>query len=90
MLALLAPHARTLIITQGCYNAQDPVALAAIARTLHGDVRTEPNAARAVEMGLALAGSGGSMLVAGSLYLVPEALRILDERLPTLSRTHAA
>jgi folylpolyglutamate synthase/dihydropteroate synthase len=52
--------------------------LAATARALGLSAEAEPDSARALARARTLAGSGGLVLVAGSLYLIGEVMALLD------------
>ena len=71
ILAPLSPHIASVVTTKpDVLRAADIRDLAATARTLGLPAGAEPDPARALEMARALAGPGGLVLVAGSLYLV--------------------
>lgn len=71
ILAPLSPHIASVVTTKpDVLRAADSRDLAAVARTLGLPAGAEADPARALEMARALAGPGGIVLVAGSLYLV--------------------
>jgi dihydrofolate synthase/folylpolyglutamate synthase len=83
LLAPLAPHVATVIATQPAVNrAADCGEVAAAARGLGLPTGTESSTVRALEKARSLAGPGGLVLVAGSLYLVGEVVAILEGSSP--------
>lgn len=79
--ALLEPlreFVETAVITRPpLERAADPAEIAAAGGRLFSDVRIEPDAAAALDLACSLARRDGYVLVAGSLYLVGEVLRLL-------------
>ncbi len=79
ILGPLAPHVASVVTTTlGLPRAADSTQLAAAARELGLPSAAEPMVARALEKARSLAGPGGLVLVAGSLYLVGAVLALLD------------
>jgi dihydrofolate synthase/folylpolyglutamate synthase len=71
MLAPLLPFAEALILTRPPgERGTDPAEVAAGARDRHPDVRVETDPVAALVLARSLAGEEGTVLVAGSLYLV--------------------
>jgi dihydrofolate synthase/folylpolyglutamate synthase len=71
ILAPLAPHVASVVATQpDVLRAAESGDIAGAARALGLPCGIEPEAARALERARSLAGPGGLVLVAGSLYLV--------------------
>jgi dihydrofolate synthase/folylpolyglutamate synthase len=80
MLAPLLPFAGTLILTRPPgERGTDPAEVAAGARGQHPDVRVETDPEAALALARALAGAAGTVLVAGSLYLVGAVLGKLEQ-----------
>ena len=79
VLGPLVPHVASVVATQpGVKRAADAKDVAAAARALGLPAGAEPEPARALERARALAGPGGLVLVAGSLYLVGAVLATLE------------
>jgi dihydrofolate synthase/folylpolyglutamate synthase len=79
ILAPLAPHVASVVATRtGVRRAADGAELAAAAQALGLPAGSEPGTAQALEKARALAGPGGLVLVAGSLYLVGEVAALLE------------
>lgn len=79
ILGPLAPHLEAVITTKpSVARAGDPDALVAIARDLGLDAEAREDTRSALEAARRRAGSGGIVLVAGSLYLVGEVLGIVE------------
>ena len=75
----LVPHVASVVVTQpGVARAADSKNVAAVARALGLPAGAEPDPARALEKARALAGPGGLVLVAGSLYLVGAVIAVLE------------
>jgi dihydrofolate synthase/folylpolyglutamate synthase len=71
ILAPLAPHVASVVATKpGVLRAAESRDVAAAARALGLPAGAEPQTVRALEKARSLAGPGGLVLVAGSLYLV--------------------
>jgi len=83
ILAPLAPHVASVVATKpGVLRAAECRDVAAAARALGLPSGAEPKAARALEKARSLAGPGGLVLVAGSLYLVGEVASVLEGGAP--------
>jgi dihydrofolate synthase/folylpolyglutamate synthase len=83
ILAPLAPHIASVVATHaGVLRAADSRELASAARALGLPAGSEPETARALERARALAGPGGLVLVAGSLYLVGAVMAVLEGGAP--------
>ena len=80
---LVVPSFRQIIVTEGAFLPAPAERVAAQLRSHHADVTVIPDARRATAEGLRLAGPDGSLLVAGSLYMIPEALAYLEEHMHT-------
>jgi dihydrofolate synthase/folylpolyglutamate synthase len=81
ILSPLAPHVASIVATSPpVARAAESVEVAAAARAFGLPTGAEPDAALALERARALAGPGGVVLVAGSLYLVGAVLAALEER----------
>jgi len=79
----LVPHVASVVATQpGVTRAADSKDVAAAAREHGLPAGAEPNPARALEKARALAGPGGLVLVAGSLYLVGAVMAVLEGGAP--------
>jgi len=79
MIAPLAPHVAALVATRPAVaRAAEPEPLAEVARGAGLPAWVEPVPERALERARSLAGPGGLVLVAGSLYLVGEILAALE------------
>ena len=79
MLAPLAPHIASVVATKpDVLRAADSNDLASAARSLGLPAGSEPDTGRALERARALAGPGGLVLVAGSLYLVGRVMAVLE------------
>ena len=79
ILGPLAPHVASVVTTSpNVLRAADSTQLAATARELGLPSAAEPVVARALEKARSLAGPGGLVLVAGSLYLVGAVLALLE------------
>jgi len=79
ILGPLVPHVTSVVATQpGVARAADSRDVAATARALGLPAGAETEPARALEMARALAGPGGLVLVAGSLYLVGAVTAVLE------------
>jgi folylpolyglutamate synthase/dihydropteroate synthase len=78
MLALLAPHARRIVLTTpASLRAKNPAELAALLGAREG-VLVEPELGRALDRALGL---GGETLVAcGSIFLIGEVRRAVREK----------
>jgi dihydrofolate synthase/folylpolyglutamate synthase len=80
MLTRLLPFAETLVLTRPPgERGTDPADVAAGAREQHPDVRVEADPEAALTLARALAGEEGTVLVAGSLYLVGAVLGKLGQ-----------
>lgn len=83
ILGPLVPHVASVVATQpGVARAADSKDVAAAARALGLPAGAEPDPARALEKARALAGPGGLVLVAGSLYLVGAVTAVLEGGTP--------
>lgn len=83
ILGPLVPHVASVVTTQpGVARAADSKDVAAAARALGLPAGAEPDPARALEKARALAGPGGLVLVAGSLYLVGAVTALLEGGTP--------
>jgi len=83
ILGPLVPHVASVVTTQpGVTRAADSKDVAAAARALGLPAGAEPDPARAFEKARALAGPGGLVLVAGSLYLVGAVTALLEGGAP--------
>lgn len=72
----LFPLAQAVVVTRAPgERAAAPVDIVARVGSVGPPVRREPNVARALDLAARLAGPGGLVVVAGSLYLVGEVLR---------------
>jgi dihydrofolate synthase / folylpolyglutamate synthase len=70
----IARRAEAIVATAAAHErALGPAELARLARGLSADVHEAPDLAAALELARRLAGAGGAILVAGSLFLVGEA-----------------
>ena len=79
ILAPLAPHVASIVATSaGVPRAADSRELASAARALGLPAGSEAEPSRALEKARAMAGPGGLVLVAGSLYLVGAVLGVLE------------
>jgi dihydrofolate synthase/folylpolyglutamate synthase len=79
ILAPLAPHIASVVATRaGVPRSADSRGLASAARALGLPAGSEAEPARALEKARAMAGPGGLVLVAGSLYLVGTVLGVLE------------
>jgi len=79
ILGPLVPHIASVVATQpGVARAADSRDVAAAARALLLPAGAETEPARALEKARALAGPGGLVLVAGSLYLVGAVTAVLE------------
>lgn len=79
ILAPLAPHVASIVATSpGVPRAADSRELASAARALGLPAGSEAEPVRALEKARAMAGPGGLVLVAGSLYLVGAVLGVLE------------
>ena len=79
VLSLILPRCKRVIITKGSYMPEDPEIIARIVRDAGHDVEVRESVSDAVRLGLEYVGSDGSMLIAGSLYMIPDALAFLKE-----------
>ena len=83
ILGPLVPHVASVVTTQpGVARAADSKDVAAAARALGLPAGAEPDPARALEKARTLAGPGGLVLVAGSLYLVGAVTALLEGGTP--------
>jgi dihydrofolate synthase/folylpolyglutamate synthase len=83
ILAPLAPHVASVVATKPpVLRAAESGDVAATARSLGLPARAEGDAMRALELARALAGSGGLVVVAGSLYLVGSVIAVLEGGAP--------
>jgi dihydrofolate synthase / folylpolyglutamate synthase len=83
ILGPLVRHVASVVTTQpGVTRAADSKDVAAAARALGLPAGAEPDPARALEKARALAGPGGLVLVAGSLYLVGAVTAALEGGTP--------
>ncbi len=71
---LLLPLCKKIIITQGSFQPAPADQLARQIRKYHDDVLVMPDPKEAITRGRSLIDKDGSMLVAGSLYMIPAAL----------------
>jgi dihydrofolate synthase/folylpolyglutamate synthase len=79
ILAPLAPHVASVVATRtDVLRAADSRDVAAAARALGLPSGAEPEAGRALEKARSLAGPGGLVLVAGSLYLIGAVAALLE------------
>jgi dihydrofolate synthase/folylpolyglutamate synthase len=79
ILGPLAPHVASVVTTTPeVLRAADSAGLAAAARELGLPSAAEPQVARGLDKARSLAGPGGLVLVAGSLYLVGAVLALLS------------
>ena len=74
------PLFEQVVTTEGVYQPEQSEVLAAKLRTRHRNVIALPDPSTAVQHALAEAGKDGSVVVAGSLYMIPEALAYLRQR----------
>lgn len=83
ILGPLVPHVASVVTTQpGVARAADSKDVAVAARALGLPAGAEPDPARALEKARTLAGPGGLVLVAGSLYLVGAVTALLEGGTP--------
>jgi dihydrofolate synthase/folylpolyglutamate synthase len=83
ILAPLAPHIASVVATKpAVLRAAESRDIAATARTLGLPAGAETETVRALERARALAGPGGLVLVAGSLYLVGAVVAVLEGGAP--------
>ena len=83
ILAPLVPHIASVVAAQpAVLRAAESRDVAAAARSLGLPAEAEAETARALEKARALAGPGGLVLVAGSLYLVGEVVAVLEGGTP--------
>ncbi len=83
ILGPLIPRVASVVATQpGVARAADSKDIAAAARALGLPAGAEPDPVRALEKARALAGPGGLVLVAGSLYLVGAVMAMLEGGAP--------
>jgi dihydrofolate synthase/folylpolyglutamate synthase len=75
----LAPLFRHVITTEGSYEPMPAAALAAALN--HSSVEAMPDPAAATARGVELIGKTGSLVVTGSLYMIPAALTYLQKTL---------
>jgi dihydrofolate synthase/folylpolyglutamate synthase len=79
ILGPLVPHIASVVATRPAVaRAADSKDVAAAARALGLPAGADPDPARALEKARALAGPGGLVLVAGSLYLVGAVTAVLE------------
>ena len=79
VLSLVLPRCKRVIITKGSYMPEDPEVIACIVRDAGHDAEVRESVSDAVSLGLEYVGTEGSMLIAGSLYMIPDALAFLKE-----------
>ncbi len=79
VLSLLLPRCKRVIITKGSYMPEDPEIIARMVKDMGYPAEVRDNAPDAVGRGLEYAGTDGSMLIAGSLYMIPDALAFLKQ-----------
>ncbi len=83
VLGPLVPHVAAVVATRpAVLRAAESLDLAAVARACGLPAGAEPDTMRALEKARALAGPGGLVLVAGSLYLVGAVLTLLEGGTP--------
>ncbi len=76
----LFPMAKTVIVTRAeNQRSMDPAELASSARLFSSDVREARSVSEALNLAAQAAPNGSTIVVTGSLYLVGEALAIIDE-----------
>lgn len=80
VLDLLVPLFDHVIVTEGLFRPESAPAVASRIRQKNQQVEVIPNAAEATARGLALTPPDGTMLVTGSLYMIPEALTYLRDQ----------
>ena len=78
----LAPLFDHVITTEGVYQPMPAQKLAQTLSQSHPSVEAIAKPRQATQQGLKLIGSAGAMLIAGSLYMIPEALAYLRQREP--------
>ncbi|MCE9642945.1 MAG: bifunctional folylpolyglutamate synthase/dihydrofolate synthase [Candidatus Andersenbacteria bacterium] len=79
VLSLILPRCKRVIITKGSYMPEDPDVIARIVRDVGHGVEVRESVSDAVKLGLEYVGTDGSILIAGSLYMIPDALAFLKE-----------
>ena len=84
---LLFPLAQDLVLTRPSVDrAATPEEIVRRTRALAGRAYREPDSAKALALARRLAGDGGLVVVAGSLYLVGEVMKRLKARRPARPR----
>jgi dihydrofolate synthase/folylpolyglutamate synthase len=79
VLSLLLPKCKRVIVTKGSYMPEDPEVIASYIRTMGKVVEVRDSVIDAVSLGYSYIPKDGILLVAGSLYMIPEALAYLKQ-----------
>ncbi|MEO6077296.1 MAG: hypothetical protein ABIP54_00740, partial [Candidatus Andersenbacteria bacterium] len=79
VLELLLPRCKRVIITKGAYMPEDPEVIASYVREVGLPVEIRENVVEAVTLARSYVLEDGVMLVAGSLYMIPDALVYLKQ-----------
>lgn len=78
---ILLPLFKKVIVTQGAYEPEDAEVLAAQLRAYHTDVVAMPNVAKALREAREYVDDRGVIVIAGSLYMIADALSVLRKRI---------
>lgn len=84
---VLVPLFDHIIVTEGAYEPMPATQLAAELSSRSKSMEIIRDSKEAARRGLNLIGATGSLVITGSLYMIPEALTCLHERLPALRGT---
>ncbi|HSX24812.1 MAG TPA: folylpolyglutamate synthase/dihydrofolate synthase family protein [Candidatus Andersenbacteria bacterium] len=79
MLTDVISRFKKIVITQGVYMPEDPFVIAEKIRSLGKDCEVVQDVREAVQVAISSVPPNGTVLIAGSLYMVPEALAFLKE-----------
>lgn len=78
LLTKIAPKFQTVIVTEGSYEPMPAQKLAQQLAKYHNSIEVIPNPQQATRRAKELISSEGSLLVTGSLYMIPAALKVLQ------------
>lgn len=79
VLNILLPRCKRVIVTKGSYMPEDPESIAKMIRSMQREVEIRDTVADAIALGLSYVDDEGIMLIAGSLYMIPDALALLKQ-----------